>query len=81
MSGGQPQGGNDSEELTLEQIAGKYKSRWVAILVTARDRNSQPTKGKVVGHDVDRFRLRSGLMKYPDICIFYTGEPPYPMLL
>ena len=81
MSAGQVQDGDGSEELTLNQITGKYKNRWVAILVTARDANSQPTKGRVVGQDVDRYRLRSGLMKYTDICIFYTGESPYPMLL
>lgn len=75
-----PEGGQP-EELTLAQISEKHKNRWVAILVTARDSSSQPTKGKVVAQDVDRYRLRSSLMKYDDICIFYTGETPYPLLL
>ncbi|MDG6914279.1 MAG: hypothetical protein JRN14_03370 [Nitrososphaerota archaeon] len=81
MSVGHLQGGNEQEELTIPEISAKYKDRWVAIVVTARDSNSQPTKGKIVAQDVDRYRLRSGLVKYEEVCIFYTGETPYPLLL
>jgi hypothetical protein len=81
LSSGHLQEGSESEELTLSQIAGKYKDRWVAIVVTARDANSQPTKGKIVTQDVDRYRLRQSLAKHDEVCIFYTGETPYPLLL
>lgn len=81
MSAGPPQEGAAAEDLTLAQIAGKYKDRWVAITVTARDGNFQPTRGKLVAQDVDRYRLRSALARYDEVCIFYTGETPYPLLL
>ena len=81
MSTASPQGGTAPEEFTLAQISAKHKNRWVAIEVTARDGNSQPTKGKVVAQDVDRYRLRSSLAKLGEVCIFYTGETPYPLLL
>jgi hypothetical protein len=73
--------GNEQEELTLSEIRGKYKDRWVAIVGTGRDANSQHTKGRVAAQDVDRYRLRSTLAKYGEVCIFYTGETPYPVLL
>ncbi len=81
MSATSPQGQAAPDELTLAEISAKYKNRWVAIEVTARDGNSQPTKGKVVAQDVDRYRLRSSLAKLGEVCIFYTGETPYPLLL
>ena len=81
MSAVSPQQGKEPVELSLSQIAEKYKDRWVAIVVTGRDDNSQPTKGKVIAQDVDRYRLRSSLAKYDEVCIFYTGETPYPLLL
>ncbi|MDG6954707.1 MAG: hypothetical protein JRN33_06990 [Nitrososphaerota archaeon] len=81
MSTAAPQGGSEPEEFTLSQIAEKYKNRWVAIEVTGRDGNSQPTKGKVVAQDVDRYRLRSSLARRGEVCIYYTGETPYPLLL
>jgi hypothetical protein len=70
----------EPEILSLSEIRKKYKDRWVALIVTGRDKNLQPTKGKVVSDDIDRYMLRQKL-KYKDICIFYTGEPPYPLLL
>ncbi|MDG7007047.1 MAG: hypothetical protein JRN06_02245 [Nitrososphaerota archaeon] len=81
MSIGANPGSDGPEELTLSEITGRYKDRWVAILVSERDGNFQPTKGRVVAQDVDRYRLRSSLVKYDDVCIFYTGETPYPLLL
>jgi hypothetical protein len=69
------------EELTLEQIWSKYPRRWVAIVVTRRDANDQPTAGNVVQHDVDRYRLRMSTSKYKDICILYAGEPQFPLFL
>jgi len=50
-------------------------------VVTARDKNSQPSRGKVVAHDIDRFRLRDNLYKYKEICILFAGEPLLPLFL
>ena len=50
-------------------------------MVTARDKNFQPTTGKVVAYDIDRFRLREKLYNYADVCIFFAGEPPLPLFL
>lgn len=73
-----PDGQSESEELALPEIRKRYKDRWVAIVVTRRDRNFQPTRGKVVAEDIDRFLLRQKLGKYPDICILFAGDPIYP---
>jgi hypothetical protein len=69
------------ETLTLQEVFEKYKGRWVAMLVTERDRNFQPVRGKVVADDVDRYRLREKIMGLKEVCIFYAGEPDYPLLL
>ncbi len=69
------------QELALPEIVKQYKGKWVAIAVTGRDKNLQPTKGKVVADDQDRYMLRMKLKKFQEICIFYAGEPPYPLLL
>jgi len=69
------------EELSIPEIHVKHKGRWVAIVVTKRDENLQPTGGRVVAEDVDRYRLRGHVARYADICIFYAGESPYPLLL
>jgi len=74
-------GQGEPEDLALPEIFKRYKGRWVAITVTVRDKNLQPTKGKVVADDMDRYLLRMKLKKYKDICIFFAGEPPYPLLL
>jgi hypothetical protein len=71
----------EPDDLALPDIRERYKDRWVAILVTRRDRNLLPTRGKVVAEDADRYMLRQKLGKYPDICIFFAGEPPYRLLL
>ncbi|MDG7001457.1 MAG: hypothetical protein JRN15_20360 [Nitrososphaerota archaeon] len=68
-------------ELTLQQIFEQHKDMWVAMLVTKRDENMQPVAGKVVAEDVDRYRLRLNIVKYNDICIFFAGETPYPLLM
>jgi hypothetical protein len=77
----QPGEQTESEELTLPEIFTRYKDNWIALIVTTRDKNSQPAGGKVVANDIDRYRLRQKLLKYPDICILYAGEPAYPLLL
>ena len=69
------------EVLTLPEILQKYKDRWVAIEVTERDRNSQPTKGRVVGNEVDRYTLGEKTTEYGEVCIFFTGELPFRLLL
>ncbi|MDG6923962.1 MAG: hypothetical protein JRN67_11805 [Nitrososphaerota archaeon] len=48
----------EAEDLSLEEISTKYAGRWVAITVTARDRNLQPLRGIVVADENDRYRLR-----------------------
>jgi len=80
-TGGNTQPGEDKEELSIPEIHARHKGRWVAIVVTERDGNLQPTKGRVVSEDLDRYRLRGHVAKYADICIFYAGESPYPLLL
>jgi hypothetical protein len=69
------------QELELRQIYEEYKDMWVAMIVTRRDNNFQPLGGKVVANEVDRYRLRLKIVKYDDICIFFAGEPPYPLLI
>ena len=77
-----PAGGPaETEDLALPEIIKRYSGKWVAIQVTGRDKNFQPTKGKVVADDQDRYMLRPKLMKYKEICIFFAGEPVYPLLL
>jgi len=71
----------EPEDLPLSEVMARHKDQWVAMVVTARDRNLQPVRGKVVASDIDRYRLRRSLLKYDDVCIFYAGEPPYPLFL
>ena len=71
----------EAEDLALSEISTRYKDNWVAIIVTARDKNFQPTSGKVVAHDVDRYRLRQNLYKHRDVCIFFAGESLFPLFL
>jgi hypothetical protein len=68
-------------ELSLPEIRTRHKDKWVAVVVTKRDRNLQPTKGKVVAEDMDRILLRLKLGAYSDICIFFAGDPIYLPLL
>lgn len=65
----------------MKEIREKYKDRWVAMTVTQRDENLQPTAGTIIADDLDRYRLRSKLTNCLDICIFYTGECAYPLVL
>lgn len=78
---GSPQSEEKKEELSIPEIHARYKGRWVAIVVTKRDGNLQPTRGRVVADDLDRYRLREHLSGYADVCIFYGGVSPYPLLL
>jgi hypothetical protein len=71
----------EPEDLALSEIFKRHKDTWVAMTVTARDKNFQPTRGKVVATNLDRYGLRQKLLKYADICILYAGEPPYPLFL
>ncbi len=71
----------EPEDLALPEIRKLHKDRWVAVVVTARDTNLFPSRGRVVAEDTDRYMLRQKLGKYPDICIFFAGDPPYPLLL
>jgi hypothetical protein len=74
-------GAVQAEDLPLPKISERYKDRWVAIVVTERDRNAQPVKGRVVADDVDRYRLREKTAKYDEICFFYAGDSSYRLLL
>jgi len=79
--GAQSDGGQgEPEDLALREIRERYKDQWVAIIVTGRDRNFQPTRGKVVATDYDRYLLRTKLHKYREVCVLYAGEPIYPLL-
>lgn len=69
------------EELSISEIRQKYSKRWVAVIVTQRDRNMQPIRGQVVADDVDRYRLRQKITEFNDICLFYAGEAEFPLLL
>jgi hypothetical protein len=75
----QPQ--QEEQELELPEIFKQFKDQWVAIVVTRRDKNFQPIAGRVVANEVDRYRLRLKIVQYNDICIFFAGEPPYPLLM
>ena len=85
MQGGQSEKqekGGAIEELTIAEIFQKYHGRWVAVIVTRRDENLQPAAGRVIAEDVDRYRLRQTTSKVrEEICIFFAGEPEFPILL
>lgn len=68
-------------DVELAEIFSRYKDRWVAIAVTKRDKNMQPTRGTVIADDSDRYRLRQKLMSTKEACIFFAGDPQYPLLL
>lgn len=70
-----------ADELTLEEIKRKNQRLWVAIVVTKRDENGQPTAGRVVAEDTDRYRLRDLVVTQDDVCIFYAGDSPFPLFL
>ncbi len=76
--GGEP---SQPEDLELPEIFKRYKDRWVAIIVTKRDKNLQPIRGRVVANEGDRYRLRQAIASHREICILYAGEPAYPLLL
>ncbi len=65
----------------MKEILEEHKDRWVALIVTKRDKNGQPTAGKIVSEDVDQYRLRQNVAKYNDICILYAGESQFPLFL
>jgi hypothetical protein len=69
------------EELTVEQIFQKYKGQWVAMTVTERDENLQPTAGKVIFSNLDRYRLRQEIAQMNDVCILFAGESRFPLFL
>ncbi len=69
------------EVLTIPEMLERYKDHWVGIEVTERDKSLQPVKGRVLAHDPDRYGLREKTSRYPEVCIFYAGEPPFPLLL
>jgi len=71
----------ESKELTLEQIRKEHPNLWVAIAVTKRDANGQPMAGRVLADDADRYRLRDQIILQNDVCIFFAGDPLYPLFL
>ena len=75
----------EPEEFTLSEIRSRFNDKWVAILVTKRDKNLQPIKGSVVESNLDRYMLRQKLRlkskEFPEVCILFAGEPVYPLLL
>jgi hypothetical protein len=81
--GSAPAGGEENQAVDIElaEIRSRFKDRWVAIAVTKRDKNLQPIRGTVIADDSDRYRLRQKLMSTKEACIFFAGEPQYPLLL
>jgi hypothetical protein len=81
--GSAPAGDEEGQAVDIElaEIFRRYKDRWVAISVTKRDKNQQPTRGTVLADDFDRYRLRQKLMSTKEACIFFCGEPQYPLLI
>jgi hypothetical protein len=71
----------ESKELSLQEIRKNYPNLWVAMVVTKRDTNGQPTAGRVVADDADRYRLRDKIILQNDVCVFYAGDPLYPLFL
>ncbi len=71
----------EPEDLALSEIFERHKNTWVAMTVTGRDRNFQPTRGRVLATDLDQYKLRQKILKYADICILYAGEPQFPLFL
>ena len=72
---------SEGPDIPLSKVSERYKDRWVAVVVTSRDKNLQPLTGRVVADDVDRYRLRDKVLQYNDICILYAGDCPYPLML
>jgi hypothetical protein len=71
----------EAKEATFEQIKKDHPNLWVAVTVTKRDQNGQPIAGKVIAEDADRYRLRDQIIMHNDICIFFAGDPLYPLFL
>lgn len=80
MSAGLTPRGTQGGDLSIQEISTKYAGRWVAMTVTARDENLQPLRGVVVADEIDRYRLRTQLSKYSDICIMFAGDSPYHLI-
>ena len=81
--GSAPSGGGQApaEELDIQEIFTKYKDKWVAIKVTGRDKNLQPTRGIVLADEMDRYRLRQRIIREKEACIFYAGQPMYTLII
>ena len=65
---------SEEDVLTLAEAMQEYPEEWLAMRVTGRDSNGQPTEGVVVGHDRDKRLLRTNTNKERDLCIFYAGQ-------
>lgn len=71
----------ESREATFDEIKKEHPNLWVAVIVTKRDENGQPVAGRVVADDADRYRLRDQIILQNDICIFFAGDPLFPLFL
>jgi hypothetical protein len=63
-------------EMALEEMARRYALLWLAVKVTARDENGQPTRGVLLSQHLTRVMLSHELnsIREKDICIFHAVE-------
>jgi hypothetical protein len=66
----------DNERLSLGEIISKYSGKYVAIEVLTRDKDGQPTHGRVLQVHFDKYRLKDSVQNLRDVCIFFAGPAP-----
>jgi len=66
----------EEDILTIAEAIQEYPEQWLAVRVTGRDSNGQPTEGVVVGHERDKRSLRTNTIREKDLCIFFAGQSP-----
>ena len=64
--------------LSMEEVLKKFAGNYVAMQVTSRDSNGQPTSGRVLHVHFNKYRLRDEMADRGEICIFYAGPAPKP---
>ena len=67
-----------NEVLSMEEIAEKYKDKWVLIEYEELDENLNVKKGEVIAHSPRKDEIYARLLetKGKDIAIEYTGKLP-----
>jgi len=67
---------SEEDVLTIAEAIQEYPEEWLAMRVTRRDSNGQPTEVVVVGHDRDKRLLRTNTLRERELCIFFAGQSP-----